>query len=173
MHLFFVDESGTAPPPDKTNTKYFVVGGVIISEDQWHHVAQDLHHIKNSFSISGEVKWRFFGQKIGQEQKENNLRHLSFEQRDSLRTAVFSIINKYQSMRLICTVANVIEAYQKRYVKSSEDLYWHTYKPLTRKKRGIRFSNVSEDRIKKLTLSRGCPRSCNMTQSQRVLIITY
>ena len=131
MQLFFADESGTAPPPDKTNTKYFVVGGVIIAEDQWHHIAHDLNHIKTSFSISGEIKWRFFGQKLGQEQKENNLKHLNFEQRDALRTAIFSIINKYQSMRLICTVTNVIEAYQRPYIKSSDDIYWYTYKPLT------------------------------------------
>ncbi|MEI8125183.1 MAG: DUF3800 domain-containing protein [Parachlamydiaceae bacterium] len=62
MHLLFVDESGTAPPPHKTSTKYFVVGGVVIPEDR-HHVEYDLNHLKAQYSVRGEVKWRYFGQK--------------------------------------------------------------------------------------------------------------
>lgn len=131
MHLFFVDESGTAPPPKKMTTRYFVVGGVVIPEDQWHHIENDLTNLKNQYSIQGEIKWRYFGQKVGQEQQENNLKHLERTKRDEFRSLIFGIINKYQSMRVIVTVTSIEVAYQQTFIQSQEDLYWNTYKPLT------------------------------------------
>lgn len=39
MQLFFIDESGTIPPKNKSkDEEYFALGGVIIPEDLWHEV---------------------------------------------------------------------------------------------------------------------------------------
>ena len=46
MHIPFVDESGTPPSADKPKNKYFVIGGVIIPEDQWHSVRDALMGMK-------------------------------------------------------------------------------------------------------------------------------
>jgi len=131
MQIFFVDESGTPPPPNKETTKFFVVGGVVISEHQWHHIETDLNSLKAQYSVKGEIKWRHFGQKKGNETKDNNLKHLDIITRDTLRASIFSIINKYQSIKVIVTVTNIKISYERTYIKSQQDLYWYTYKPLT------------------------------------------
>jgi hypothetical protein len=131
MQILFVDESGTPPPPTKTTTRYFIAGGVILAEDQWHHIEYDLNYLKSQYKIEGEVKWRYFGQARGREVEKNNLKHLDLHSRDKLRTEILGIIQKYQSIKLIVTVTSIASAYEKAYVKSQQDLYWYTYKPLT------------------------------------------
>lgn len=60
MHLLFIDESGTPPPPNKKNTKTFVLGGIIIPTGIWHQLNSDFKNILQIHKLSGEMKWRFF-----------------------------------------------------------------------------------------------------------------
>jgi hypothetical protein len=132
MHLLFLDESGSVPPRDKVSTRYFVVGGVVIAEDQWHNIEEDLNRLKVEYSVAGEIKWRYFGQKTGREDKENTLRHLGHKARDAFRKAIFGIITKYKSNRIIATVTDIQQGYSLReYIETPANLYWYTYKPLT------------------------------------------
>jgi hypothetical protein len=52
VQILFVDESGTTPPLRKITPKYFIVGGVVIAEDQWHH---------NMAMIDGSICWSTLG----------------------------------------------------------------------------------------------------------------
>ena len=63
MHLFFIDDAGSIPPGKKIAHNHFVLGGLVIPEDQWHNLERDFSQITRSFQIEGEIKWRFFGQK--------------------------------------------------------------------------------------------------------------
>ena len=92
MYLFFIDDSGTISPSDKINQEYFVLGGLSIPEEYWHHLEKDFSSICQTFEIKGEVKWRFFGQKRGREDRDNSLLHLNLPERDLLRGALFAVV---------------------------------------------------------------------------------
>ncbi len=76
MQLIFIDDSGTISPKNKISQNHFVLGGLIIPDEQWHNLEKDFSHICKDFRITGEIKWRFFGQKQGREDKDNSLSHL-------------------------------------------------------------------------------------------------
>ncbi|MDC1020000.1 DUF3800 domain-containing protein [Alphaproteobacteria bacterium] len=129
MHILFIDESGTPPSPDqKKNTPYFVLGGVIIPEQLWHDVKDDLDKIKNKYSIQGEIKWRFFAPNG---KKENTLSALTPCEKESLRSELYSVLNKYKSIKTICVITDIQKAYNLKYVKSADDIYWLSYKRIT------------------------------------------
>ncbi|MGE3954605.1 MAG: DUF3800 domain-containing protein [Parachlamydiales bacterium] len=130
MQLFFIDESGSIPPPGSRSHRHFVVGGIVVAESQWHPIAQDLRKLKQIYGVDGEIKWRYFGQRPGFEDSTNVMRHLDRVQRDELRVQLFRIINDYSSCRILSTVSLIEMAYGLPYIVSQEDLYWHTYKPL-------------------------------------------
>ncbi len=128
MQILFIDESGTPPPvssPD--NSPYFVLGGVVIPEDFWHRIRDDLQHIKNKFDVEGEIKWRFFAP----HSKANPLSHLEASQKEDFRSALFSILTKYKSVKLLSVICDAAHAYSKDYVNSPDDLYWYSYKVMT------------------------------------------
>ena len=132
MHLCFIDESGTPPKPTAQNLKpYFVVAGVIISESQWHSISRELKQLceQSEFRIFGEIKWRYFGRENSD--PRNPLNHLMPEKRDEFRRSFFRIITKRKSCRIVACVTNVANAYRQKYIKDEEDLYFHTYKPVS------------------------------------------
>lgn len=130
MQILFVDESGTPPPPDRQNTKLFVLGGVVVPEDFWSKLAADLRRLKDHFKIGGEIKWRYFApDKPGS--KKHSLSHLNPAQKEDLRTKLYEVICSYRSVRIICVATNVELAYRQPYVKNADDLYWYSYKQLT------------------------------------------
>ena len=131
MQILFIYESGTPPPPDKIITSpLFVLGGVVIPDDFWHRVKADLDNVKKKYRIIGEIKWRNFApQHI--EARKNTLSHLSSQDKELLRTELYAIINKYKSIKTICTVTDVAKAYQLEYIKTADDLYWYSYKQMT------------------------------------------
>ncbi len=131
MQILFVDESGTPPPPAKQHdTPYFVLGGLVVPEDMWSKLAADLQRLKANYGIPGEIKWRYFApQKPGA--KPHSLSHLSDVQKEALRSSLYEAIRRYKSLRLICVVANVPEAYRLPYLRTADDLYWYSYKQLT------------------------------------------
>jgi hypothetical protein len=46
MYLCFIDESGTPPKPPGSGKPYFVIGGVIMHEAQWHGISEELRRLK-------------------------------------------------------------------------------------------------------------------------------
>jgi hypothetical protein len=89
MHIMFIDESGTPPKPTKTNVKYFVVGGVIISENAWHRIRDALMGLKARYHIRGEIKWRYFAPTNDDE--KNPMRKLGPPDRDKIREELYKL----------------------------------------------------------------------------------
>ncbi len=126
MHLFFIDESGTIVPELKKHSKYFVIGGVIIPEIHWKEIYKKLREIKKQYQISSEIKWRYFAPNNNDD--ENGMAHLSFEQRNEVRNKLYQIITSYKSIKIISTITNIEEAYKLPYINNKDDLYWYSYK---------------------------------------------
>ncbi len=127
MHFLFLDESGDLKMPIEGNRDYFVVGGVTIPAAQWHQIQKDFACVKNEFNVHGELKWRYFGDRKGQ----HAISHLDIPEKEALRKKVFDIVNKYQSIKIMCCVTDIHHACQKYSLKSINDLYYYTYKPVT------------------------------------------
>ncbi len=128
MHLLFIDESGSIPPIGKHNPDdKFVLGGIIISESTWFKVNENLNYLKKKYNVVGEIKWRYFYVK---EDKKTSLSHLSRDEKDQLRTNLFSIIARYKSIKIISVIADVTECYNRSHINSDDDLYWYAYKRL-------------------------------------------
>ncbi|HSX11181.1 MAG TPA: DUF3800 domain-containing protein [Chlamydiales bacterium] len=132
MHLFFIDDSGSIPQGGNLTHNHFVLGGLVIPEEQWHNLEKDFSHICGRYGVRGEVKWRFFGQKIGRETSQNSLIHLSIGERDELRTSLFGAIAKYNSVKIISAVTHLPTVFAYPIYKATPDIiYSMTYKPLT------------------------------------------
>lgn len=131
MQILFIDESGSPPPPEgQVETPLFVLGGLVIPEDFWSKLAADLSRLKAHFGIKGEIKWRYFApQRPGA--KTHSLSHLNVEQKEGLRTQLYSAISRYKSVKIISVVTHVPSAYKLKYVRNADDLYWYSYKQLT------------------------------------------
>lgn len=126
MHLFFLDESGTIVPQRKNHSKYFVIGGVVIPEIHWHEIYKKLRDIKKQYEITSEIKWRYFSP--NNQDDENGMKHLSFEQKNEVRDTLYDIITSYKSIKIMSTITNIDEAYKLPYINSQDDLYWYSYK---------------------------------------------
>lgn len=131
MQLFFIDESGTIPPKNKsTNSEVFALGGVIIPEDLWLEVNKELVVIKNKYKINGEIKWRYFSsQKEGA--KEHELSHLNSTEKEKLRIDLYNVLKRFKAIKSICAVVSIQKAYSLDYVYDENDLYWFAYKQMT------------------------------------------
>ncbi len=129
MHLLFIDESGGLTPLGKKGPKYFVLGGLIIPEEIWPKLSNDLKKIKTAYQVSGEIKWRYFI--AGNRNPENSLYHLEAEMRDSMRIALFSALSKYKSIRIISIISDVQESYSDPAIQNEDGLYHRAYKVLT------------------------------------------
>lgn len=131
MQLFFIDESGTIPPKDKINgVDFFTLGGIVIPEDLWHELDKEFAALKNRFNIIGEIKWRYFSpQKPGA--TPHSFSHLTPQQKEELRHAIYNLVTKFKSIRLICALVDAQSAYKFNYVLNDHDLYWYAYKQMT------------------------------------------
>ncbi len=128
MHLLFIDESGSLSPVGKHKPDdKFVLGGIIISEDTWFKIDSDLKYLKKKYRIEKEIKWRYFFQA---KDKATSISHLDDQQKEQLRTDVYSIISKYKSIIIISVIADVGQCYQRSHIKNDDDLYWYAYKRL-------------------------------------------
>ena len=133
MHLLFIDESDTPPnPTNASDNPIFVLGGIIISEDYWAKMAADLARLKQKYDISGEIKWRYFAPVYSDQRVRNHsLSHLEYENKERVRTEIYSIIRKYKSNRLICAIIKARDAYARPYINNADDLYGIGYKQVT------------------------------------------
>ncbi len=131
MQILFVDESGTPPPPGKAiETPFFVLGAIVIPEDVWRQIADDLKRLKEQAGISGEIKWRYFAPNRNGS-KPHSLSHLGGAAKEALRSKLYELVGKYKSVKLISVCTNVALAYGLDYVNDADDLYWYSYKQLT------------------------------------------
>ena len=130
MHLCFVDESGTPPKRSAKNPRpYFVIAGLIISEQQWKGVSDELTALKRSpkFRVNGEIKWRYFGAQ--NTDPDNSVAHLDQSQKDDFRTHLYSILTSRKSIKIIACVSSVAACYTTAsYVANEDQLYNFTYK---------------------------------------------
>lgn len=129
MHLFFLDESGTPPSPTGHQDRYFVVGGLAIPDGVWHKVRDSFHGMKVRRKINGEVKWRYFAAQ--NHDVANPMREMEQAQRDEIRIELYQIICATKSIKSMACVACIEAAYKTSFVTCSDDLYHHTYKPLS------------------------------------------
>ncbi|MHB1220356.1 MAG: DUF3800 domain-containing protein [Alphaproteobacteria bacterium] len=83
MHLLFVDESGSPPKNGAGDSKYFVVGGIIIPENAWHTLHDAILGLKLRYRIRGEIKWRYFSPH--NEDSRNPMRNLNYAIRNDIR----------------------------------------------------------------------------------------
>lgn len=130
MQLYFIDDSGTISPPNKITQNYFVLGGLIIPEEQWRNLEIEFSQICKDFKVCGEVKWRFFGQKPGHEDKSNTLSHLSIDERDRLRKAFLTTLASNESIKIIVGVLHLVSIYSSLEVKTPEHAHSLAYKSL-------------------------------------------
>lgn len=129
MHMLFVDESGNLPPKAKvTPGEKFVLGGLVIPEDQWHTLSGEFRAIKNRHRVKGEIKWRYFSQS-----REGTLSHLTQEEKDRLRDDIFSSITRYKAIQIIAVVVSSDTFYTKANINNQNDLYWNAYETLTQR----------------------------------------
>ncbi len=128
MHLFFIDESGTVPPPGKSNTRYFVLAGIIIPSGIWHQLKKDFEQVKKKYAVSGEIKWRFFSP--SNQDKDNHLKVMDFPTRCLFRNDLLELVSKYKSIRLIFAYSDIAASYEKDYITDQNDIYWYCYKAL-------------------------------------------
>ncbi|MFZ2587769.1 MAG: DUF3800 domain-containing protein [Alphaproteobacteria bacterium] len=129
MQILFVDESGTPPPRKGTShVPFFVLGGVIIPEDYWHKIKQELLLVKKKYKVVGEIKWREFAAKP--EGHIGPFSHLNTSQKEGLRTDIYGILSRFKSIKLLGVVVDTQKAYQLAYIQNADDLYWYAYKQL-------------------------------------------
>ncbi len=127
MHLFFIDDSGDP----SGSTTHFVLGGAVISEDQWHKLSDLFSVACEKFKVQGEIKWRLFGKKPRLGDRENPLSHLSFEEKDALRKLLLESIAKFNSVKIIASVVHLPTIHLKHPLISPENIYSMAYKALT------------------------------------------
>ena len=131
MHILFLDESGTPPPPNKLRDRYFVIGGLVIPDAMWHKVRDLVNGMKIRRKLNGELKWRYFAER--NQDDLNPMKSLSQAQRNEIRTELYGIICSIKSIRSIACVTCIESAYQMPTCKSADDLYHFTYKPVSKR----------------------------------------
>ena len=130
MHLLFVDESGTPPNLTKRKNNYFVIGGIVVPEGQWHKLRDALKGLKLRYGIRGEVKWRYFSP--DNDDERNPMRRMNSTERNAIRDEIFrKIICGERSLRAIACVCCIDAAYEMGSVNNRDDLYEGTYKPVS------------------------------------------
>jgi hypothetical protein len=129
MHLCFVDESGTPSKLGRDSPEFFVIAGVVVSEDSWHHIREKFVGLKAEKKYFGEVKWRYFAP--NNTDKDNPMSEWSQEQRNEFRERVFRIISATKSIKIIACVCRCKDAYKIPSINTQDDIYFRTYKPVT------------------------------------------
>lgn len=129
MYMLFVDESGNPAPPDKHNEDYFVLGGLIIHEDDWHQINRDFIEVKNDYGITGEIKWRYFNPTDNR--SENSLAHLPPAERFDVREEFYEILKSFEAVTIISVIGHIPTAYTNRHTDNDVKLYHAAYKALS------------------------------------------
>lgn len=131
MHLCFIDESSTPPKPTKANPRpYFTLAALFIPVPQWKAIAGEVQQLKEQqkYRVRGELKWRYFGR--DNDDKKNNVKHLTVEAQREFRRDLYSIISKRNSVKAVVAVTKIERAYALDYYKDEDDIYAYSYKQL-------------------------------------------
>lgn len=132
MHMLFVDESGSAPEADKAQENpVFVLGGLALREDVWVDMARSLAALKRHHGIEGEIKWRHFAPDKGSRSAPSAMAHLGAPGKEGVRSELYRIIRRQACSRVLCVVADTVQAYASGQVRTASDLYWSCYELLT------------------------------------------
>jgi Protein of unknown function (DUF3800) len=131
MHILFLDESGTPPPPGKRRNRYFVIGGLAIPDGVWCKVRDELYGMKIRRGLYGELKWRYFAP--NNDDEDNPMRTMNQAGRNEIRTELYQIICGTKSIRSLACVACIEAAYAMPSVNCADDLYHYAYKPLSKR----------------------------------------
>lgn len=130
MHILFLDDAGTISPIDKIVSHYFVLAGPVVPEEQWPNLEKEFYKICSQFNVSGEIKWRFFGQKVCRADDQNTLSHLDFQQRDELRRTLLNTLIANESIKIISVAAHLPTAYTSDHIKKPEHVHAFAYKSI-------------------------------------------
>jgi len=79
--------------------------------------------------LNGELKWRYFA--FNNNEDANPMKGFTQTQRDEIRNEIYQIICATKSIKSMACVACIESAYNTSFVTCSDDLYHHTYKPLS------------------------------------------
>lgn len=130
MHILFVDESGTAPEPAHADkSPKFVLGGIVISEETWPKLRDELEMVKREYAVEGEIKWRYFLRSATAH--HFTLEHLTLQDRDALRRDLFEILGNYHSVRFLAVVVDTVATYKRDLCSTGEELYQLAFKSMT------------------------------------------
>lgn len=129
MHILFIDESGTPPGANKLRDRYFVIGGLVIPDTVWRKVHDALHGMKTRRQLVGELKWRYFA--ASNDDAANPLRGMTQQERNDVRSEMYSIICSIKSIKSMACVACIEAVYEMPSVSNCDDLYHFAYKPLS------------------------------------------
>lgn len=132
MHILFIDESGTIPPQNKSNKHLgFVLGGIIIPEDVWYPLSDDLETLRAAFKVEGEIKWRYFAPaKPGS--CPHTLSHLNATEKELLRSEIYKLVHKHQGIKIISAVVDIQQAYAFSHICNENDLYCNAYEQIAK-----------------------------------------
>lgn len=130
MHLLCIDDSGTICPAHKITQDYFVLAGPIIPEEEWHNLKDIFFKICETFNVQGEIKWRFFGQRPGREDKKNTLSHLNTCERDKLREELLEALIAIKSIKIITVTLHQPTIYKSVQITMPEQAHAYVYKSL-------------------------------------------
>ncbi len=106
------------------------MAGPIIPEEQWRKLKEVFFEICDRFDVHGEIKWRFFGQRKGREDKENSLSHLSIHEKDKLREAFLSVLIANESIKIVIVVIHLPNIYKSSQIKKPEQVHAYAYESL-------------------------------------------
>lgn len=129
MHLCFVDESGTPAKPNAGKSRFFVIAGVVIPEDKWHRLSDNLQKIKANKGYKGELKWRYFAP--GNADAANPMVNWPMDHRNKFRSLLFRLLTSDRSTRIVAGVCDAQLAYSLSNVHEQADIYFRTYKVVT------------------------------------------
>lgn len=126
MLMCFIDESGTPAKLGASGPRYFVIAGIILPEERWHRVSDQLHGLKTRWAYRGELKWRYFSP--SNNDQNNPMAQWDQGRRNDFRADAFRIITSDQSLKIVAGVCDAPLAYHLPNVREQSDIYFGTYK---------------------------------------------
>lgn len=85
--------------------------------------------IKIRRKIRGEIKWRYFAP--NNDDAKNPMRGMAQAERDLIREEIYKLMSSESAVRTVACVASREGAYAMASIKTQEDLYQGTFKPIT------------------------------------------
>lgn len=119
MRFFFIDESGNSAIG---GTKFLVLGGLILRDDDWPKVQSAYDSLKVEFGVhpNVEVKWRHVRHPGGH---RNPLRALGDAERTQFGLRTLGLVRQTTYARVVAVIIDKVAAYGRHDITSEEDVY--------------------------------------------------